>query len=144
MSEVDLPENITIKQEELIAEFSAIDDWQDRYRAIIELADELEEYPDELKLDTFLIKECQNRAWLYPYQKDGRLFFKADSEAVLVKGLLAMVLSVYSGQSAKDIADTPPSFLEKLNLGDNLTRNRKTGLLGVITRIKSYAKSFVN
>lgn len=134
--------NIIEIQNEIIEDFSFLDDWKDRYRAIIECGRELPEYPEEYQNDQFLIRECQNRVWLYSFMNEGKVYFLADSEAHIVRGLAALLVKIYSGHAPSDILNTPPEFIHELQLGENLTRNRSNGLVAFVSRIKKYALGF--
>lgn len=126
-------------QADIVAEFSLFEDWQERYRHIIELGRLLPPYPEELRQDQFLVRGCQSRVWLHPRPADGLLHFDADSDALIVAGLVALALRVYSGQPPAVIADTAPHFIRDIGLGDNLSLTRSNGLQAVIGTMKSYA-----
>jgi cysteine desulfuration protein SufE len=134
--------SIVQRQKDIIEEFAEIEDWRDKYRAIIEYSAELSPYPEELKLDKYLIRECQNKAWLTAAFVDNRVFYYADSEAILVKGLISLLVKIYSVASPQEILDTPADFINKLGLGESLSQNRVNGLSGFVARIKQYALSF--
>lgn len=130
-------------QQELVASFSDLTDWRDRYRRIIELGRELPELPEAYRLDENIVKGCQNRVWLHAeLSEDGLVTFHADSEAQIVRGLVAMLVRVYSGQSPDDIIAAPPTFIQDLRLSENLTMNRTNGLTAMIKQMKFYALAF--
>lgn len=126
-------------QADIVAEFSLFEDWQERYRHIIELGRQLPPYPEEQRLDQFLVRGCQSRVWLHPRFVGGLLHFDADSDALIVAGLVALVLRVYSGQPPEVIRATVPHFIQDIGLGDNLSLTRSNGLQSVVATIKSYA-----
>ncbi len=126
-------------QADIVAEFSLFDDWQERYRHIIELGRLLPPYPEALRQDQFLVHGCQSRVWLHPRQADGLMHFDADSDALIVAGLVALVLRVYSGQPPSVIHATEPHFIREIGLTDHLSLTRSNGLQSVIGTLKSYA-----
>lgn len=126
-------------QDDVIEEFSMYDDWLDKYEYLIELGNGLEPFPDELKTDDRLIKGCQSRVWLDTSVDGGRLFFKADSDAVITKGIISLLVGVYSGREACEIASGDFSFVEKLGLRENLSPTRANGLASMIETIRSTA-----
>ncbi len=126
-------------QDDVIEEFSMYDDWLDKYEYLIELGNGLEPFPDELKTDDRLIKGCQSRVWLDASVEGGRLFFKADSDAVITKGIISLLVGVYSGREACEIASDDFSFVEKLGLRENLSPTRANGLASMIETIRSTA-----
>lgn len=126
-------------QDDVIEEFSMYDDWLDKYEYLIELGNGLEPFPDELKTDDRLIKGCQSRVWLDTSVEGGRLFFKADSDAVITKGIISLLVGVYSGREAREIASDDFSFVEKLGLRENLSPTRANGLASMIETIRSTA-----
>jgi cysteine desulfuration protein SufE len=133
--------NIFTRQNEIIEEFKEIEDWRDRYRAVIEYGRDLPKFPEEKKSDNYLIRECQNRAWVLGYEKDGYVYYLIESEAQIVRGLAAILIKIYSGSPPDEILNTPATFVSELGLGENLTRNRVNGLAGMVTRVKQYALS---
>lgn len=137
-----MQESIIQKQKNLIAEFKEIDDWRERYRAIIEMGEELPHFPEEFRTDENLIKECQNKMWLASAYINGNVVFYADGESQIVKGLAAILVSLYSNHNPNEILDTPADFIPQLQLGENLTRNRSNGLAALVTRIKQSALKY--
>lgn len=136
----------TIKelQNELIEQFEPFDDWMDRYQLIIEMGDELLQITEQEKKDENLIEGCQSRVWIVcEAHDDGTLHFRADSDALIVKGIAAMLLKVYDGQTPSAILNSPLFFIEKLNLTGHLSPTRSNGLSSMIQRIKTYAKDRV-
>ena len=132
---------MTIKQiqEEIIDEFSMFDDWMDRYEYLIELGKSLPIIDDQFKLDENLIKGCQSKVWLYSELEDDRVKFSADSDAILTKGIAALLLRVYSGQKPGDILTAETSFIDEVGLKEHLSPTRANGLVSMIKQIKMYA-----
>ena len=124
----------------VIEEFSMFDEWLDKYEYLIDLGKNLEEYPQEKKTDDKLIKGCQSRVWLDYAVDDGRLFFKADSDAIITKGIISLLIGVYSGRTAKEIASDDFSFIEKIGLKENLSPTRSNGLVSMIATIRTAAE----
>lgn len=131
--------NITEKIDKLITEFSVFEDWTDKYSYLIEKGKTCPMIADVDKNDKFLIKGCQSRVWIKPEFKDSKLFFYADSDAVITKGIVAIVLYVFSGESPQTIIDTPTDFIDKIGLKEHLSPARSNGLIAMIKQIKLYA-----
>lgn len=127
-------------QNEKIEEFSMFDDWLDKYAYLIDLGNALEPFPDSLKTDDRLIKGCQSRVWLDARMKDGRLIFSADSDALITKGIISLLVSVYSGRTPEEISGDDFSFVEKLGLKENLSPTRANGLVSMIGTIRGIAE----
>ena len=115
------------------------DDWLDKYEYLIELGNNLEPFPAESKTDDNLIKGCQSRVWLDYKVDDGRVWFNADSDAVITKGIISLLVGIYSGREACEIASDNFSFIDKLGLRENLSPTRANGLASMIDTIKSIA-----
>jgi cysteine desulfuration protein SufE len=126
----------------LVDEFQELPDWESRYKRIIALAKELQPMPEELKTDTNKVRGCSSTVWLHAEQRDGNVVFLADSDAVLVRGLVALLLKVYSGHPAREILAAPPDFIEELGLNVNLSPNRANGLTAMVKQIMIYAAAF--
>ena len=126
-------------QEEIIDEFEMFDDWMQRYEHIIESGKTLPEIDEQYKSEDALIKGCQSKVWLHGEFKDGKLYFTADSDAILTKGIIALLLRVYSGQSPKDILDEEPFFIDEIGLKEHLSPTRANGLLSMVKQIKLLA-----
>lgn len=124
------------KKQEVIEDFSVYDEWLDKYEYLIELGKTLEAYPEEEKTEEKLIKGCQSRVWLDYELKDGKLFFRADSDAIITKGIISLLLSVYSGRTPAEIAADDFDFVEKIGLKENLSPTRANGLVSMIDTIK--------
>ncbi len=124
----------------VVEDFSMYEEWLDKYEYLIELGKNLESYPEEKKTDDKLIKGCQSRVWLDSKVEDGKLFFTADSDAIITKGIISLLISVYSGRSPKEIADDDFGFISEIGLKENLSPTRANGLVSMIERIKDLAK----
>lgn len=130
-------------KQSIIDDFSMFDEWLDKYEYIIELGKKLDSFPENKKTDDRLIKDCQSRVWLDWEVKNGKLYFTADSDAIITKGIISLLISVYSGRSAEEIAGDDFSFLEKLGLKENLSPTRANGLESMVETIKRAAKENV-
>lgn len=130
-------------KQSIIDDFSMFDEWLDKYEYIIELGKKQDSFPENKKTDDRLIKGCQSRVWLDWEVKDGKLYFTADSDAIITKGIISLLISVYSGRSAEEIAGDDFSFLEKLGLKENLSPTRANGLESMVETIKRAAKENV-
>ena len=125
----------------VIEDFSMFDEWLDKYEYLIELGRKLEGFPEGSKTDENLIKGCQSRVWLESKVEDGKIFFSADSDAVITKGIISLLIEVYSGRSAAEIADDDFAWLEQIGLRENLSPTRANGLVSMIETIKNIANS---
>lgn len=130
-------------KQSIIDDFSMFDEWLDKYEYIIELGKKLDSFPENKKTDDRLIKGCQSRVWLDWEVRDGKLYFTADSDAIITKGIISLLISVYSGRSAEEIAGDDFSFLEELGLKENLSPTRANGLESMVETIKRAAKENV-
>src|SRR5690554_6671169 len=132
---------MTIKeiQDELIADFSFFDDWMSKYEYIIQLGKELPLIDEAYKKDEYLIKGCQSRVWLHADHQDGRVIFTADSDAIITKGLVSLMVKVLSGHAPKDIAESDLYFIDKIGLTEHLSPTRANGLLSMVKQMKMYA-----
>lgn len=126
-------------EEEVVDSFSMYDEWLDKYEYLIDLGKNLPSYPEELKTEDRLIKGCQSRVWLNYEVKDGRLYFTADSDAIITKGIISLLISVYSGRTPEEISSSDFSFIEKIGLKENLSPTRANGLASMIATIKTVA-----
>ncbi|HZJ80913.1 MAG TPA: SufE family protein [Dysgonamonadaceae bacterium] len=129
-------------QDEIIDEFSMFDDWMDKYALIIEQGNSLEKLDEKYKTPNNIIEGCQSRVWLQTDYKDGKLHFRAESDAVIVKGLLALVIKVFSGRTPDEIIEAKLHFLEDIGLTEHLSPTRSNGLLAVIKQIRFYAIAY--
>jgi cysteine desulfuration protein SufE len=135
---------MTIKeiQNEIIDEFSMFDDWMQRYEYIIELGKSLPLIKEEYKIDENLIKGCQSKVWLQGEQKDDLIVFTADSDAILTKGIIAILIRTFSNQKATDILKADVDFIDEIGLKEHLSATRANGLVSMIKNIKMYALAF--
>ena len=124
------------KKQAVIEEFSMYDEWLDKYEYLIELGKALEAYPEEQKTEEKLIKGCQSRVWLDYEMKDGKLYFRADSDAIITKGIISLLISVYSGRTPAEIAADDFGFIDQIGLKENLSPTRANGLVSMIDTIK--------
>ena len=129
-------------QQEIIEEFSVYEDWMDKYTYLIEMGNQLKALDPEHKSDQNLIKGCQSRVWLIAEKKDGKLYFNGESDAVIVKGLIALLLRVLSGHTAKEIKNANLHFIKDIGLNNHLSPTRSNGLLAMIKQIKLYAVAY--
>lgn len=134
--------NIIEKQEQLVQQFSALSEWMDRYTLLIEKGKECPVLPDSDKNESFLIKGCQSRVWIKAELKDGKVYFKADSDAVITKGIAALLIYVFSGEEPQAIVDAPVDFLDRMGLKEHLSPTRSNGLTAMLKQIKLYALAF--
>ena len=125
----------------IIEDFSMYDEWLDKYEYLIELGKNLEPYPEENKTEDKLIKGCQSRVWLDSKIEEGRIYFSADSDAIITKGIISLLISVYSGRTPKEIAGDDFGFINEIGLKENLSPTRANGLVSMIERIKELANS---
>ncbi len=133
-------------QEEIIEEFNALDDWMDKYQLLIDLGSEQEPLDEKYKTEQNIIEGCQSRVWIQCDASDGEggkvLHFQADSDALIVKGIIALLIRVINDQPAKEILDSDLHFIEAIGLKDHLSPTRSNGLLAMVKRIKAYALAF--
>jgi cysteine desulfuration protein SufE len=135
-------ETLAQAKQNLVDEFAFLGEWMQRYEYIIELGRNLPGLAEEKKVDSHLVQGCQSRVWFYARRDGNRLYFDADSEALIVRGLVALLLRIYSGRTADEIIDTPPDFFEVLELGSHLSGSRANGLHAMVQRIRAYAEAF--
>nr|WP_314838157.1 SufE family protein [uncultured Flavobacterium sp.] len=135
---------MTIKdiQEEIVEEFSMFDDWMDRYEYIIELGKKLPLIKEEYKTEDNIIKGCQSKVWLQGEQADDKIVFTADSDAILTKGIIAILIRAFSNQKAADILAADMDFIDEIGLKEHLSPTRANGLVSMIKNIKMYALAF--
>jgi cysteine desulfuration protein SufE len=136
--------NIIQRQQMTVKEFAALATWEDKYKRIIELGKKLPEYPEEFKIEQFKVKGCQSQVWLKTQISDqGIITFTGDSDALLVRGLLAMILNVFSKATAREIIEAPLDFLQELGLESHLSPSRSNGVFAMIKQIRLYAQAFL-
>ena len=126
-------------QREVIEEFAMFEDWMDRYQYLIDLGRRLPEFPEDLRTEENCIRGCQSQVWFVASKKDGRLEFRAISDAAIVSGLIAILLRLYSGRYPQDILDTPPEFVTALSLESHLSATRSNGLSSMLQAIRGFA-----
>ncbi|MBR6183817.1 MAG: SufE family protein [Bacteroidales bacterium] len=130
-------------QADVIDDFSMYDEWLDKYEYLIDLGRRLEAFPEELKTEDRLIKGCQSRVWLDATVEGDRLIFRADSDAIITKGIISLLIGVYSGRTAREIAEDDFSFVDQLGLRENLSPTRANGLASMIATIRQMAQNHV-
>jgi len=129
-------------QQKIIEEFSLFEEWIDKYSYLIELGNQLKPLDPEHKNEQNLIKGCQSRVWLVAEKKDGKIYFRGESDAVIVKGLVALLVQVYSGHTPKEIMESNLHFIEDLGLTRHLSPTRSNGLLAMIKQMRLYAVAY--
>tara|TARA_B110000967_G_scaffold48862_1_gene49693 strand:+ start:97 stop:519 length:423 start_codon:yes stop_codon:yes gene_type:complete len=136
----------TIKeiQEEIIEDFEMFDDWMQKYEYLIDLGKELAPIEEQYKTEDNLIKGCQSRVWLHAQQQDGKINYTADSDAIMTKGIIAILIRVLSGQKAEEIVSADLSFIDTIGLKEQLSATRANGLVSMIKKIKLYALALEN
>lgn len=135
-----MEQSLEEKENEVIEEFSVFDDWMDKYQYLIELGQELDPLEESEKNEQSLINGCQSKVWIVSEVKDGRLYFRADSDAIIVKGIVAMLMKVVSGSKIDELKECDFSFVSKIGLREHLSPTRSNGVLAMIERIKATAK----
>ena len=129
-------------EEELIQEFEMFDDWMDKYNYIIELGKDLPMIDPQFKTEEFLISGCQSQVWLHPDMRDGKLYFSADSDAIITKGIVNLLIRVLSGHTPQEILDNDLSYIDAIGLKNHLSPTRSNGLASMIKQIKMYALAY--
>jgi cysteine desulfuration protein SufE len=129
-------------QDEIIEEFSDFDDWMDKYQLLIDLGNELPPLDAKYKTESNLIDGCQSRVWLQADYVDGQIVFQAESDALIVKGIIALLIRVLSGHTPQEILDADLYFIEQIGLKDHLSPTRSNGLLAMVKQIRMYALAF--
>ncbi|MBN1637771.1 MAG: SufE family protein [Ignavibacteriales bacterium] len=128
--------------ENIINEFSNLLDWDEKYKYIIQLGRKMEPYPEGFKTDKFKIEGCQSQVWLYAKSENGKIYFYADSDALIVRGLSAILVRAYSGFSPEQILSVKPDFIKEIGIDNQLSPTRKNGLMSMLKQIYDYAKVF--
>ena len=126
-------------EEDIIEEFAEFDEWLDKYEYIIDLGKSLNSYPEDKKTDEYLIKGCQSRVWLDAKMENGVLVFNADSDAIITKGIISLLIRIYSGRTPEEILSSDFSVVEKIGLKENLSPTRANGLVSMIQTMKKLA-----
>ena len=129
-------------QEQIIEEFSIFDDWLDKYDYLIELSDTLPAIAAEHRTDDYIIKGCQSRVWVDAHMEDGKVRFTADSDAIITKGIIALLIRVMNGRTPQELVDLELYFIDAIGMGENLSHTRSNGLLAMIKQMKMYALAF--
>lgn len=134
---------MTIKeiQDSIVDDFSSLDDWMDRYAMLIEMGKECPMIDTQYRNDEYLINGCQSRVWLHAELKDGKIYFTADSDAVITRGIIYLLIKVFSGQTPADILAADMSFLDEIGLKEHLSPTRSNGLLSMIKQMLIYAET---
>jgi len=130
------------REDEITEEFSLFDSWEEKYEYIIDLGKKLEPLDEKFKVGENIIKGCQSTVWLISEFKDGKVFFKADSDAVIVKGLVSMLIKVLSGHEPNEILDAKLDFIKDIGMMTHLAQTRSNGLLSMVKQIKNYALAY--
>lgn len=130
------------KQQETVDAFAFMEDWEQKYEYIIDLGKELKGLPDEKKTDDNLIKGCQSKVWIDAEFKEGKLYFNADSDGILPKGIISLLVSIYSGHTTQEILASDFKFIEEIGLQEFLSPSRANGLMAMTKQIKFYAVAF--
>ena len=134
--------SINEAQDEIIAEFSDFEDWMDRYQLLIDLGNEQLPLDEQYKTDQNLIEGCQSRVWLQADEVDGRLVFQAESDALIVKGIIALLIKVLSGHTPEEILNADLYFIDRIGLREHLSPTRSNGLLSMVKQMRMYALAF--
>ncbi len=129
-------------QDEVIAEFSDFDDWMDRYQLLIDLGNEQEPLDEAYKTEDNLIEGCQSRVWLQCDEADGKLLFRAESDALIVKGIIALLIKVVSGHTPDEILESDLYFIDRIGLREHLSPTRSNGLLSMVKQMRMYALAY--
>lgn len=135
--------SINETQNEIIEEFEGLSDWMDRYAYIIELGNQLPPYPENEKTPSNLIEGCQSRVWIAAHrEEDGRIHFDADSDALIVKGIVSLLMRVLNDRTPDEILDSDLYFIDRIGLSEHLSPTRSNGLLAMVRQIRDYARAF--
>lgn len=129
-------------QDEIISEFSDFEDWMDRYALLIDLGNELESLPEELHTEQNIIDGCQSKVWIDAQLEDGKIVFRGDSDAILVKGIVALLIKVLSGHTPKEIQEAELYFIDEIGLKEHLSPTRSNGLVAMLKQMRLYAIAY--
>lgn len=129
-------------QNDIIEEFAMFDDWEERYQYMIDLGKTLPLIDEQYKTDDYLIKGCQSKVWVHAEMQDDKVEFTADSDAIITKGIIAILIRVFSNQKPKDIIDADTSFIDKIGLKEHLSPTRANGLVSMVKQLKMYAIAY--
>jgi len=141
-SQMEITQTIQETEDEIVDEFSLFDNWEDKYEYIIDLGKKLQPLDPIFKVEENKIKGCQSQVWLIAKETDGRLFFKADSDAVIVRGLVSMLIRVLSGHTPDEIINAKLEFINKIGMTAHLAQTRSNGLLSMVKQMKNYALAY--
>lgn len=130
------------REKEIVEEFSMLSDWMDRYSLLIELGNDLTDFEEEHRSNQNLIEGCQSKVWLYAWEKDGLIYFMADSDAIIVKGIVALLIRVLNGRTPDEILEAPLAFVDAIGLKEHLSPTRSNGLVAMIKQMRMYALAF--
>jgi cysteine desulfuration protein SufE len=139
---LEIVQTIQETEDEIVDEFLLFDNWEDKYEYIIDLGKKLEPLNPEFKIDGNKIKGCQSQVWLVADEHDGRIFYKADSDAIIVRGLVSMLIRVLSGHTPQEIIDAKLNFINKIGMTTHLAQTRSNGLLSMVKQMKNYALAY--
>ena len=139
---MEITQTIQETEDEIVDEFSLFDNWEDKYEYIIDLGKKLQPLAPQFKIEENKIKGCQSQVWLVADENDGRIFFKADSDAVIVRGLVSMLIRVLSGHTPDDIIKTKLDFINKIGMTTHLAQTRSNGLSSMVKQMKNYALAY--
>ena len=134
--------SINETQDEIIEEFTSLDDWMDRYQLLIDLGSEQEPLDEKYKTEENLIDGCQSRVWLQADEENGKVVFRAESDALIVKGIITLLIKVWSGHTPEEILDSDLYFIERIGLKEHLSPTRSNGLLAMVKQMRRYALAF--
>ncbi|MBN9351328.1 MAG: SufE family protein [Chitinophagaceae bacterium] len=134
--------SISEREKEIVDNFSLFDDWEGKYEYLIDLGKKLEPLDDKYRKEENIIKGCQSTVWLVADYRDGRIFFKADSDAIIVRGLVSMLIEVLSGQTPEDVLSAKMEFIKEIGMMQHLAQTRSNGLVSMIKQMKNYAIAF--
>ena len=131
-------------QEQIIEEFSVFDEWLDKYNYLIELSAELPAIDPAHRTDSYIIKGCQSRVWVDAREEEGKIYYSADSDAIITKGIIALLIRVLNGRTPQEVLDTDLYFIERIGLRENLSPTRSNGLLAMIKQMRLFALAFAS
>lgn len=135
---------INERQNEIIDEFTGLDDWMDRYQLLIDIGNDQDPLPEQYKTDQNLIDGCQSRVWLQADYRDGRIYFAAESDALIVKGIVSLLIRVLSNATPQEIIDADLYFIDQIGLKDHLSPTRSNGLVAMVKQMRLYALAYQN
>jgi len=139
---MEITQTIQETEDEIVEEFSLFDNWEDKYEYIIDLGKKLQPLDPQFKVEENKIKGCQSQVWLVADEQDGRIFFKADSDAVIVRGLVSMLIRVLSDHTPDEIINARLDFINKIGMTTHLAQTRSNGLLSMVKQMKNYALAY--